>query len=103
MSLLNLGDQTFYLVRNMFFFSLFITIDVSACVQCICGIRLCELFFLIFNALTERTCEPRVVVPEPSCLWSYLVYQHMFTELQEHARARFMKNNSKIRYNFSSV
>lgn len=35
------------------------------------------------------------VVPNPFSLWSYLVYQHMFTDLQEHARARFMKNRNQ--------
>ncbi len=66
--------------------------------------------FVFLNALTKRSCEHSECVcvcgcvgvcgcawvccyPQPFCLWSYPVYQHMFTELQEHARARFMKNN----------
>lgn len=119
----NLGFRTFYLLRDNYllyfisffcFFSLFhrYCTDVSACIQCICGIRVCEPFLILFlflNALTERSFEHSVYVrvfvcvsvcarvcvfsPCPFCLWSYPVYQHMFTELQEHARARFMKNN----------
>lgn len=64
-----------------------------------------DCFFFFLNALTERLCEQCVCVrvclsltvyPHPFffffCLWSYPVYQHMFTELQEHASARFMKH-----------
>lgn len=78
-------------------------------------LRVCEpwfyfcLFFFVFfsNALTKHSCEHRVCgcvcSSRPFRLWSYPVYQHMFTELQEHARARFMKIiDTKNRCNFSS-
>lgn len=112
----NLGFQIFYLLKDnyllcciSFFFSSSIDIVLmlahvfSAFVELEYVNHNSYLFLFFLNALTEHSCEPCVCVcvcgwvgvlfPNPFVCGATRFYQHMFTELQEHARARFMKNN----------
>lgn len=96
--------QLFVILAFFFFLFHWYCTDVSACIQCICGIRVCDHDFSFLYALTERVCVRVCVFPHPfvcgatrfisTCLQNY-------RSMQELDLWKII--DTKIRCNLSSV